>query len=108
MCVCVCVESGGEFDFGILINIAFTVQLNVAGSRRVHMMVPHEAEQGHSNYARLIINTKHTTHTDPKCLSSNYKRHLVAATNETMTCENRVGNVSELPECGTIVGYMWN
>lgn len=76
--VCVCVESGGEFDFGILINIAFIVQINVAGSRRVHMMVPHEAEQGHSNYARLIINAKHTTHTDPKCLSSNYKRHLVA------------------------------
>lgn len=76
--VCVCVESGGEFDFGILINIAFTVQLNIAGSRRVHMMVPHEAEQGHSNYARLIINAKHTTHTDPKCLSSNYKRHLAA------------------------------
>lgn len=34
-----CLEIGKEFDFGILINIAFTVELNVAGlvCTRCHM-----------------------------------------------------------------------
>lgn len=89
-----CVEIGKEFDFGILINIAFTIQLNVASLQRTHML-PHVAWQaGTAIMAGKLEHLLSATNThSAKSLSSDYRRHLAAC-----GCTKCVHSVGKLPE----------